>query len=154
MRSQCSRDILNIADPWAADLSPLELQNAETKRKAERSGSKHIEFAKEGSQKTLIGLRQGKLGPMQLKDRKDYSTTMALSVMNNLLTTQKLRRGDGPISYPKSRRAERLFGEEGRTKRKSSHIKLEKLGIEYRPREDTCIKAFVRIMAQAAQQDS
>ena len=75
---------------------------------------------------------------------------MALSVMNNLLVTQKLRRGDGPIVYPKSRRAERLFGEEGRTKRKSTHIKLEKLGVDYDPRKDTCIKAFVRLMASAA----
>ena len=89
---------------------------------------------------------------MLLVDRKLYSTTMALSIMNNLLVTQRLRRGDGPISYPKSRRAERLFGEEGRTKRRSSHIKLEKLADaeEYDPRQDTVIKALVRLMAAAA----
>ena len=71
--------------------------------------------------------------------------------MNNLLVTQKLRRGDGPIVYPKSRRAERLFGEAGRTKRASTHIKLEKLQSEYDPMSDSCVKAFVRLMAAAAE---
>ena len=89
---------------------------------------------------------------MMLVDTKQYSTTMSLSIMNNLLVTQRLRRGDGPISYPKSRRAERLFGSEGRTKRQSSKIKLEKLETSYEPRLDTCIKAFVRAIARAVQQ--
>ena len=83
-------------------------------------------------------------------DRKAYCTSMALSTMNNLLVTQRLRRGDGPFQYPVSRKSERLFGEHGRSKRKSTRIKLEKLGCEYNPAEDTCIKSFVRLMAQAA----
>ena len=83
-------------------------------------------------------------------ERKQYSTTLSLSTLNNLLVTQKLRRGDGPIAYPQSRRAERLFGAEGRTKRRSTHIKLEKLETDYDPRQDTCVKAFVRLMAQTA----
>ena len=148
--AQCTRDILRVGDVWATDLSPLELQNADTKRTAESGASRHIEFSQADGNKTLTGLRGGKEGPMQLKERKQYSTTMALSVMRKLLTAQKLRRGDGPIAYPESRRAERLFGEHGRTKRRSSHVKLEKLGVEYNPREDTCLKAFVRMMAQAA----
>ena len=36
-------DILTIGDIWAADLSPLELLNAETKRVAESSGARRIE---------------------------------------------------------------------------------------------------------------
>ena len=68
---------------------------------------------------------------MQLTERKEYNTTCALSTMNNLLVTQRLRRGDGPFAYPKSHRAERLFGELGRSRRKSSRIKLEKLGCDY-----------------------
>ena len=146
--AQCSRDILHIGDVWAADLSPLELQNAETKRVAESGGSKRLEFTAAG--KTVLGMRSGKAGPMLLTERKEYSTTLALSTLNNLLVTQKLRRGDGPIRYPQSRRAERLFGEEGRTKRKSTHIKLEKLDTDYDPRLDSCVKAFVRMMAAAA----
>ena len=121
---KCTRDILKVGDPWAADLEPLELQNAETKRVASAGGSRRLEFTKAG--KTLVGLRGCKQGPMPLTDRKEYSTTCALSTMNNLLVTQKLRRGDGPIVYPKSRRAERLFGEAGRTKRASTHIRLVK----------------------------
>ena len=39
-----SADILQVGDVWAVDLSPLELLNAETKRIAERSGSKHLEL--------------------------------------------------------------------------------------------------------------
>ena len=150
MCAQVSRDIIRVGDIWATDLSPLELQNAETKRVASTGGSRRLEFTAAG--KTLVGLRDGKAGPMLLVDRKLYSTTMALSIMNNLLVTQRLRRGDGPISYPKSRRAERLFGEEGRTKRRSSHIKLEKLAdaVDYDPRHDTVIKALVRLMAAAA----
>ena len=31
-----------------------------------------------------------------------------------------------------------------------SHIKMEKIGVDYYPWEDTCLKAFVRLMALAA----
>ena len=82
--AQCTRDILRVGDVWATDLSPLELQNADTKRTAELGASRHIEFSKADGEKTLIGLRGGKEGPMQLKERKQYSTTMALSVMRKL----------------------------------------------------------------------
>ena len=59
-----------------------------------------------------MGIRGGKEGPERLIKVKDYSTTMALSTMNNLLITNALRRGDGPcqVIYPESRRADRLFG--------------------------------------------
>ena len=147
---QVTRDILKVGDIWATDLSPLELQNAETKRVAETGGSRRIEFAE--SSKTLVGLRGAQQGPMKLVERKSYNTSMSVSTMNNLLVTQRLRRGDGPIVYPKSRRAERLFGAQGRTKRLSSNIKLEKLDATYVPRDDTCVKAFVRHMALAATQ--
>ena len=146
--SQCTRDIIKLGDVWATDLEPLELQNAETKRVASTGGSRRLEFT--SSRKTLVGVRGGKEGPPRLTDVKQYGTTCALSTMNNLLVTQKLRRGDGPIAYPQSRRAERLFGEVGRTKRASTHIKLEKLECNYDVRQDTCIKAFVRQMADAA----
>ena len=105
-----SRDILLVADIWATDLSPLELQNAETKRVAATGGSRRIEFS-QGAGLTIVGMKGGKFGPERLVKLKDYSTTMALSTMNNLLVTNALRRGDGPcqVAYPESRRAERLF---------------------------------------------
>eukprot|EP00965_Chrysotila_dentata_P167458 5530108-Pleurochrysis_carterae.AAC.2 len=49
-------------------------------------------------------------GPAQMVKTKGYSTTMALSTLKNLLATQQLRRGEGLVSFPESRRDERLFG--------------------------------------------
>ena len=71
-----------------------------------------------------------------------------------MLATQVLRRGDGIVATPDSRQKERLFGVHGsgRTKQLSSGIKLEKLrGPDYDPRTDSCIKAFVRLMKEAAE---
>ena len=72
--------------------------------------------------------------------------------MRHLLMQNVLRRGDGLHQVPDSRRTERLLGEQGRTKLLSSGIKLEKLavGAEHNPREDTCVKAFVRLLAERA----
>lgn len=68
------------------------------------------------------------------------------------MITQKLRRGDGPdgVVMPDSRRRERLFCSAGRTSYRSSGVKLENMGDDYEPTEDTCIKAFVRLLAAAA----
>ena len=51
---------------------------------------------------------------------------------------------------PESRRAKRLFGQYGRTSSRSSGVKLEHVGDDYSAEEDTCIKAFVRLIAAAA----
>ena len=56
-----------------------------------------------------------------------------------------LRKGDGVIALPDSRRRERLL-QAGRTKL-TSKVKLETLRSDYNPRLDTCIKAFVRLLA-------
>ena len=48
-----------------------------------------------------------------------------------------------------TRRHERLMGQ-GRTTYKRVGVKLEKVGADYDPRSDTCLKAFVRLMAQLA----
>ena len=80
---------------------------------------------------------------------------MALSTLRKLLGQGYLRRGDGVVTMPAARRTARLFGE-GRTKAKrAGACKIELLGAEYEPREDTCIRAFVRILAsRAAEQAS
>ena len=77
---------------------------------------------------------------------------MAISTLKHLISAQKLRRGDGPegVILPDSRRSERLFGQTGRTSYRSSGVKLEHLEDDYDPLEDTCIKAFVRLIAAAA----
>ena len=33
-------------------------------------------------------------------------------------------------------------------------VKLERVGSDYNPRDDSCIKAYVRLMAQVAQDDA
>ena len=74
---------------------------------------------------------------------------MSLSTLNSLLTTQYLRRGDGIIAMPASRRAERVFGANGsgRSRCSSAGVKLESVGADYNPKLDTCIQAFVRLLA-------
>eukprot|EP00965_Chrysotila_dentata_P110913 3665695-Pleurochrysis_carterae.AAC.1 len=77
---------------------------------------------------------------------------MALSTLKNLLATQQLRRGEGLVSVPESRRNERLFGVTGtgRTKLRSAGARMVQIGREYSAREDTCVSAFVRLMAEVA----
>ena len=70
---------------------------------------------------------------------------MAISTLKRLLGAQMLRRGDGVLALPDSRRKERLLV--GRTSLATSMVKLEKLAQDYKPRFDTCIKAFVRTLA-------
>ena len=113
--AQASRDILEVGDVWALDLSPLEMQNAETKRVASSSGARRLEMS--GPSMAIVPMRAGQFGPERLVATKGYSTTMAVSTLKHLIISQKLRRGDGPdgVLMPDSRRAERLFGDLGRT---------------------------------------
>jgi hypothetical protein len=80
-----------------------------------------------------------------------YGTTMAISTLRKLLGAQLLRRGDGVIALPDSRRKERLLA--GRTKLASKEVKMEVLMSDYKPREDTCIRAFVRLLAAQMHSD-
>ena len=170
-----TRDILRLGDSWACDLSPLELHNALTKRTAEASGARRLTTSAEGQcRKPMRGIREG---PSNLIITKGYSSTMALSTLKHLLAAKYLRRGDGIISTPVSRRKERLFGVTGagRTKLKSAgkkrcrpvgdskslllepgHVPATQrcdVGDEESspdPRSDTCVRAFVRLLAQRA----
>ena len=96
-----------------------------------------------------------KQGPANLVSKKAYGTTMALSTLNNMLATNYLRRGHGIMAMPASRRAERLFGEggSGRATLAAPGLKLEARLADYKPREDTCIRAFVRLLAARAEGD-
>ena len=118
------------ADIWRLDMEPLELQNAESKRVAEKISARRLELSKSGQ--TLVGPRLG-YGPARLVSTKGYSTTLAISLMRNLIATQKLRRGDGLISMPASRRNEQVFGVTGcgRSKFLRCGVKLENLGKDY-----------------------
>lgn len=137
-----TRDIIKVGDIWAYCLSALELQNAETKRVAASGGSRRLQMSSSGQTRrksrtdTVAGVATATVG---------YATTMAISTLRKLLGQQMLRRGDGVLALPDSRRKERLLA--GRTKLASKEVKMEVLMRDYNPREDTCIRAFVRLLA-------
>lgn len=124
-----SRDILKVADVWSFDSEPLELQNGETKRVAEAAGARRLTYS-------------GK-----------YSTSTSISVLRNLLATRYLRRGDGVISMRSSRVAQRVFGKEslGRLvlpkKEKLESADDRVSDVDHDPKSDSCLKAFVRLLA-------
>ena len=87
---------------------------------------------------------------------KGYATSMAISTIKALLAKQYLRRGDGIIATPASRRKERLFGVGG-SGRSSTHalgIKLETIDRDYDPRDDTVLAAFIRLISAQAAADA
>ena len=107
-----------------------------------------------GPSQRLVAPPEGTQGPHQLIKYKAYTTTMALSTLRKMLGQGYLRRGDGVESMPAARSTQRLFGE-GRSKRKrGGACKMELLGVDYDPHQDTCIKAFVRLLAARAQQEA
>ena len=101
---------------------------------------------------SIVAPKSGYSGPAKLITTSGYNTSLAISTLKHLIIAQKLKRGAGPdgVSMPDCRRAERLFGSVGRLSYASSHVKLEKLGDDYDPKIDTCIKAFVRLIARVA----
>ena len=133
-----TRDIIKVGDIWRYCLSALELQNAETKRVAKSGGSCRQKMS------TSSQTRRGLLGT--ISSTVGYATTQCISTLRKLLGAATLRRGDGVIALPESRRRERLLGV-GRTKLASKWVKSEVLHSDYNPRLDTCIKAFVRALA-------
>ena len=143
-----SRDINLVGDVWAFGTDALELLNADTKRTADRGGSKHLTTSAQGKKPApQMSVRQG---PANLITTRGYGTTMALSTLRKLLAKRYLREGDGLFSVPESRRRERLFGVTGSGRVSSSRAAsacMELLGLDYDPRKDTCIKAFLRLLA-------
>ena len=76
-----------------------------------------------------------------------YATTQCISTLRKRLGASQLRRGDRVIAFADCRRKERLLGV-GRTKLASKWVNLiEVLQNDYKPRLDTCVKAFVRLLA-------
>jgi len=147
------RDILRVADVHAVNLSPLELHNAETKGTAKAGASRRLTISSAGEARRPLRQQQG---PERLVKTKGYSTSMAVSTLKKLLAVRYLRRGDGIIATPESRRKERLFGVSGtgRSTRRRTGVKLEKLhGSGYEAENDTCVAAFVRLLAAASSAD-
>ena len=136
-----TKDILRVGDIWAYCVSALELQNAETKRVASTGGSRRLQTSSSGQTR-----RPGKDGVADVVSATvGYATTMAISTLRKLLGASSLRRGDGVIALPESRRKQRLLA--GRTSLAPKMVKMEILRNEYKPHLDTCIRAFVRLLA-------
>jgi hypothetical protein len=146
-----TRDILEVGDVRAHDLSALELQNAESKRVYETGGARRQEFTTEGTtHKKATGD-----GEHRLIVTKGYGSTAATSVLSKMLATQQLRAGDGAYSMPSTRRAERLFGVRGSGR--SRLIKMEfvdDVGSKYRPEEDTVVDAYMRMLSARVAQEA
>ena len=75
-----------------------------------------------------------------------YGTSQCISTLKKLLGANTLRRGDGVIALPESRQRERLL-RVGRTKLAAKWVKMEVHERDYNPRSDTCVRAFVRLLA-------
>ena len=148
-----TRDILKVTNPWAFGIQALELQNAETKRVAQKNSARNLEFCI--PVQTRVAMKHGQAGPMRLTNTnpEKKGTTMAVSILNFLLTKRYLQRGDGIMQLPESRISERVFGENssGRSKLASAGMKLELLTSEIiPPRDDSCMAAFIREIAAVA----
>ena len=115
-----SRDILLVGDVWAFGTSPLELQNAETKRVASDVGARNLTFLKS----------------------TENATTMALSTFSHMLAAQSLRSGESVHELPDSRRKERIFGAEGSGRLTHHKPKLE----HAKPSEMSCLEAFAELV--------
>jgi hypothetical protein len=148
-----TRDILEVGDVWSTDLSKLELQNAETKRIAAQGGARNLTFR--SATVKLAPQRKVHEGPAQIVRTKAYMTSCALSTLRKLLGKRYLTQGDGIWATPLSRQKERLFGETG-TGRTSAKRALQSCAAQpsseadINPREDSCISAFVRLLAAEA----
>ena len=109
-----------MGDVWAYGTSPLELQNAETKRVAADVGATSITFNGSGVN----------------------ATSMSRSTFTHLLSAQALRAGEGDVALPDSRRKERVFGQGGSGRMTTHCVKDE----HRRPSDVTCIEASVELM--------
>ncbi|KAL1521975.1 hypothetical protein AB1Y20_021620 [Prymnesium parvum] len=105
-------------------------------------GTRHLTVSSQGTTRKKDGH-----GGYKTIVTKGYGSTAASSTLTKLLATQKLRRGDGGIAIPSSRRGERLFGQSATGR--SKLVKLEITGEEHRdynPAQDTCLDAFIRLL--------
>ena len=77
---------------------------------------------------------------------------MCVSTLKNMLAKQQLRAGDGLFTTPDARRKERLLSGTGRLSLGSTGVKMVSLGSDsvYDPRADTCLEAYIRLLAALA----
>ena len=96
-----------------------------------------------GGDDNVLGVAKATIG---------YATSQCISTLQKLLGAKTLRQGDGVIALPESRQRERLL-RVGRTKLSAKWVKMEVQERDYNPRSDTCVKAFVRLLAAQTTQN-
>ena len=166
--------ILQYGDITVLNISSLELLNALLKRAARSNSTCRIELSDEAA-KQRVAAQDGDgeeedegVEPVTLQ-KKAYSTTMSLQVVTYVTAQQMLRKDELALRH---RRAERLFGEHGSGR--SSLVKKQKTEVaaaiaaeeeeqrrvlarfvsaggrwddtQIKPHDDTCLKAFVRLL--------
>ena len=67
-----------------------------------------------------------------------------------MLATSQLRAGDGMFSTPESRRSEKLFGDKATGRSKAIKLECQECEGEYDPAQDSCLDAFMRMLAARA----
>ncbi len=100
-----TRDILEVGDIWAYDLSALELKNAVSKRVYERGGARCMAITTSGTtHKATGGDRKHKStgGETRLIVTKGYGSTAATSCLKKMFGTAQLLAGDGLYYSPAS----------------------------------------------------
>jgi len=147
-----TQSILEVGDVEAFDTSPLEMQNAETKRKARSTGATNRTTIPEGVSQR--GPRK-KEGPPGLHTVAARAATTATTTLKKLVTSTNLQRGKpgAPAAIPAERRTEKTFGSTGtgRSKPERSGVKLQQTSQEIRPRDDSVLLALTRMIKKPGQ---
>jgi hypothetical protein len=147
-----TQSILEVGDVEAFDTSPLEMQNAETKRKARSNGATNRTTIPEGVSQR--GPRK-KEGPARRHTVAARAATTATTTLKKLVTSTNLQRGKpgAPAAIPAERRTEKTFGSTGtgRSKPERSGVKLQQTSQEIRPRDDSVLLALTRMIKKPGQ---
>ena len=132
----------------ALDTSPLEMPNAETKRKARSTGATNRTTIPEGVSQR--GPRK-KEGPPGLHTGATRAATTATTALKKTATSTNLQRGKpgAPATIPAERRTEKTFGSTGtgRSKPERSGVKLQQTSQEI----NSVLLALTRIIEERGQ---
>ena len=144
--------VLEVGDVEAFDTSPLELQNAESKRTARSTGATNHTKIPEGLSQR--GPRK-KLAAAGLYKVAERAATTASTTLKKVVAIKYLRRGKAgaPATIPAERRTERTFGSTGtgRAKLECLGVKLQNSRQETSLRDDSVLLALTRIIEERGQ---
>ena len=147
-----TQSILEVGDVEAFDTSPLEMQNAETKRKARSNGATNRTTIAEGVSQRKPRKKEGPAPRHAVAAR---AATTATTTFKKLLASSNLQRGKpgAPAAIPAERRTEKTFGSTGtgRSKPERSGVKLQQTSQEIRPRDDSVLLALTRMIKKPGQ---